>query len=233
MWTGLNAMLEESNQPEPTLLKKGGGKVRKFAQLRARKKEYLFLAEAFAPPAPKPDRSPVVFVRASNYMKYAQTRREMVFYDHKGREIQVRHAFPVRRNSLDFFRKKFEWGDLRYEEVLPEPGERIYSLRWKEVNAFVAESGETLNPFLWYSSNEPPQLFKFHPRHAAAIDLVYHPCPHGCFYDCGEDRLEVGIEIRYQVVFSPVPLAFIRGRDTQSMKRVEESSILPPEGSGN
>jgi hypothetical protein len=205
--------------------------MRRFAQLRARKKEDP--VEAFAPPAPKPDRSPVVFVRASNYMKHARTRREMVFYDHKGREVQVRHAFPVRRNSLDFFRKEFKWGDLRYEEVLPKPGERIYSLRWGEVNAFVAESGETLNPFLWYSSDVPPQLFKFHPRHAAAVDLVYHPCYRGC-WNCGCEHYEVGIEIRYQVVFSPVPLAFIRRRDTQqSVKRVEGNFIPPPEGSGS
>jgi hypothetical protein len=156
----------------------------------------------------------VVFLRCENYMEYSETRRRMAFYDHAGREVEVIHAFPVRRGAIKAFRD--EDRRLTFVEVRPLAGWRVYSLRWDEVQAFVAVGGyRTSNSTFmgWYYqfpkiTDVPPRVYRFRREHAARLEMVYRGCWCGCDRR-GEWRTKLVVD--YQVVFAPRPLAYVRG----------------------
>ncbi len=164
-------------------------------------------------PAPLPrDRSPIVFVRCPNYLRHCgQTARKLVFYGHDGQEMRVVHACAIRRTALERFIGRNRSEDHPcFQEVQPASGERMYALRWQEVQRFV--NGEE------WRQDVPPTILRFHPAHAAQEQMVEYDdrmrwgdVIFGCDC-CNHIFWKRDIDVRYQAVFAPRPIAFVRGR---------------------
>ncbi|MDP3770982.1 MAG: hypothetical protein Q8R16_01635 [bacterium] len=164
-------------------------------------------------PAPLPrDRSPIVFVRCPNYLRHCgQTARKLAFYGHDGQEMRVTHAFAVRRSALERFLACCRMDDHPcFHEVQPAFGERTYALRWSEVQTFVNGEG--------CQQDVSPTVLRFHPAHAAQMQMVerddrirWGGLSFGCDC-CNHSYWERDVDVHYQAVFAPRPIAFVRGR---------------------
>jgi hypothetical protein len=163
----------------------------------------------------------VVFLRAENYMALAKTRRELVFLDSQGNEVEVIHAFAVVQSSVNSFLKEYEEAELGYKEITPPSGWRIYALPWEEVQQFVAYScSRSLLDFSGgVGTDVPPPILKFKRRHAIRNTWDYVPCwcgssdcPHGGDYRISPVTIT-------QVVFASRPVVRVVGRPTRANPR--------------
>lgn len=141
----------------------------------------------------------IVFVRVQGYMEKAMTHTEMGFCNHSGEVINIVHAWAVLKSALIPFLKRL--GD---EGFIPEqisvnkeaPQGFIYALDWDEVNDFVSGSHEA----------SPPRLRKYRRRHAVGMDWDERVSWSGA-----SGGWELTAYISYQIVVSPVKLAYIKG----------------------
>jgi hypothetical protein len=140
-----------------------------------------------------------------------ETVRKLVFFDHDDQPMRVTHAFPVRRNAIGRFLACNRADDHAcFEHVAPQPGERVYALRWEEVQTFV-NGGDR-----W--SHVPPTILRFHVAHVAQVQWMQtSDAPWWFRCDCCDHtRWEQDVEVHYQAVFAPRPIAFVRGRPARS-----------------
>ena len=160
------------------------------------------------------------FLRCEQYMKYcSDTARQLIFYDHVGREVRVVHAFPFRsRRAMEWFKNH----DIKpFKQVRPPEGWRVYALKWDETNRFVVNKGERGCQY-----DDPPHVERFDTRvHGGTFESVSHRSLQSMLdlYDSGYDDGDMAwideVVVRYQVVFSPVPIKFVRGRPTKGWLR--------------
>jgi hypothetical protein len=151
--------------------------------------------------------SKVIFLRDPSYMKRATTRRKMFFYDPSGKEIaHIVHVFPVLEYAVAQFKEE---NDGDWEIVSPPNGWKIYALQWDKVQEFVAQTRRSflLDFFGPSQSDTPPQPLKFKKKYSASIKWKWIRCWCGCERGYWERR----VDIRYQAVFSPVPISYIKG----------------------
>lgn len=168
-------------------------------------------------PAPLPrDRSPIVFMRCPNYLRHCgETARKLVFVGHDGQVVHVTHAFAIRRAALERFLACCGSKDHPcFREVQPAPSERVYALRWSDVQRFVNGEG--------WRQDVPPIVLRFHPAHAAQEQMVerddrmrWGGISVGCDC-CNHISWERDVDVDFQVVFAPAPIAFVRGRPAGS-----------------
>lgn len=152
----------------------------------------------------------VIFLRDPHYMSKnikcageSQSFRKIIFLDHDHQEILgVIHAFPVPASSVKIFidRYKKVWSnqvEFRFKQVSPPTGWKIYALNWDDTNLYVQKS-----------SSKSPQPIKFSSEiHINQECMEYHRMFCGC---CVHE--EWGIPLRYQVVFSPISIAYISSK---------------------
>jgi len=139
------------------------------------------------------------------------TARKLVFYGHDGQAMRVTHAFAIRRAALERFLERCRAADHPcFLEVQPSSNERTYALRWGEVQRFVNGEG--------FRHEVPPTVLRFHPAQAAQVELVecddrmrWGGLSLGCDC-CNHISWERDVDVRYQTVFAPRPIAFVRGR---------------------
>lgn len=155
-------------------------------------------------------------MRCPNYLRHCgETTRKLVFVGHDGQVVRVTHAFAIRRAALERFLAGCRADNHPcFCEVQPAPDERTYALRWSDVQRFVNGEG--------WRQDVPPTILRFHPAHAAQEQMIerdnrmqWGGISVGCDC-CNHISWERDVDVDFQVVFAPAPIAFVRGRPSGS-----------------